>query len=215
MTVTWKKIAYEENVILKSFLDAAGDIIYASGDNTPAILTAGTDTYVLTLVAGVPDWVSPAAPGAHKDTHDPEDGGDPLDCATPAELVGVQAAGEGSAHEFARADHDHQVQESFADDHLVTINAADIADGDIARFTASGGLEGKTPAEVAALMALDDIGVPDAGVDFDLQQAVDLVVFTVANETARDALAAAATAVGQLCFATGELSLSICTVSEV
>ena len=62
---------------------------------------------------------------------------------------------------------------------------------------------------------LHEFGEPTSAVDFDLQQATDLVVFTVANEAARDALAAAATEVGQLCFATGELTLAVCTASSV
>lgn len=48
----------------------------------------------------------------------------------------------------------------------------------------------------------------DGAVDFNLQQATDLVVMTVANEAA---LPAANLAVGQLCWATGELSLHICS----
>lgn len=71
----------------------------------------------------------------------------------------------------------------------------------------------------------EDMGAPAAhtlnshdpaggAVDFNLQQATDLVVFTVTDETARDALAAAATEVGQLCFATAELSLAICIESS-
>ena len=66
-----------------------------------------------------------------------------------------------------------------------------------------------------AAHTLNSHTVPDGAVDFDLQIATDLVVFTVADETARDALVAAATEVGQLCFATTELSLSICTESAV
>ena len=50
----------------------------------------------------------------------------------------------------------------------------------------------------------------DGAVDFNLQQATDLVVMTVANEAA---LPAANVAVGQLCWATGELSLHACTAS--
>jgi len=210
MAITWRKLAYEDDVITKALIDAAGDLIYGSADNTPAILTAGDNGQVLTLAAGVPSWAAAGAPGAHKDTHDPEDGGDPLDCAAPAELAGVQAAAEGSSHSFARADHAHQVQESMADDHIVTVNDADAADGEILHFTGTGGVEGKSPALLAASMALDDIGVPDAAVDFDLQQATDLVFMTVANEAA---LPAANVSVGQPCFATAELTLHICTAS--
>ena len=64
---------------------------------------------------------------AHKDRHDPEDGADPLDCAAAAEIAGVQAAAEGSAHSFARSDHDHQIQHGIIDNHLVTIDDADVA----------------------------------------------------------------------------------------
>ena len=52
--------------------------------------------------------------------------------------------------------------------------------------------------------------VPAGAVDFDLQEATDLVIMTVANEAA---LPAANVAVGQPCFAVGELSLHVCTVA--
>jgi len=95
---------------------------------------------------------------AHKDTHDPEDGSDALDTAAPAEIAGVQAAGEGSAHSFARSDHAHQIQHGITDNHIVTIDSADVADDEYARFTADG-LEGRSVAEV-----LSDLGVA-AGAD--------------------------------------------------
>jgi hypothetical protein len=50
----------------------------------------------------------------------------------------------------------------------------------------------------------------DGTVDFNLQQANDLVVKTVANEVA---LPITDIAIGELCWATGELSLHICTVA--
>ncbi|CAB5219971.1 hypothetical protein UFOVP231_24 [uncultured Caudovirales phage] len=43
---------------------ATGDIIYASGTNTLAKLTAGTNGYVLTLVGGVPAWSASSGGGA-------------------------------------------------------------------------------------------------------------------------------------------------------
>lgn len=210
MAVTWKKLAYEDDVITKALLTTEGDIIYASGASTPARLGIGNNGDLLTLAAGIPSWAAPGAPSAHKDTHDPEDGADALDTAAPAELASVQAAATGTSHSLARADHQHQIQESFADNHIVTVNAADIAANDIARFSATGGLNGMTYAELAAAMALDDVGVPDGAVDFNLQQATDLIVMTVANEAA---LPVADIGVGQLCFATGELTLHICTVA--
>ena len=213
MAITWRKLAYEDDTLLEADFAAKGDLLSASADNTLEVLSVGTNDFVLTADSGETSglkWATPAAPAAHKDSHDPEDGGDPLDCAAAGEIVGVAAAAEGSAHSFARSDHTHQIQESMADNHVVTVNAADVADNDIALFSATGGLDGSTPAEVAATMALDDIGVPDAAVDFDLQEATDLVIMTVANEAA---LPAANVALGQLCWATGELSLHICTVA--
>lgn len=42
--------------IPKSIIDAAGDLIYGSADNTPAKLAKGTDGQVLTLASGLPSW---------------------------------------------------------------------------------------------------------------------------------------------------------------
>lgn len=95
---------------------------------------------------------------AHKDTHDPEDGSDALDTAAAAEIAGVQAAGAGSSHSLARADHVHQIQHGITDNHIVTMDSADAADDEYARFTANG-LEGRSIAE-----ALSDLGVA-AGAD--------------------------------------------------
>lgn len=216
MAITWKKIAYEIDVITKAFLDAKGDLISASADNTPAIRSVGANDLCLvadsTQASGL-KWAAPVGgtPAAHKDSHDPADGSDALDTAAAGEIVGVAAAAVGTAHSLARSDHTHQIQHSIADNHIVTIDgtANQPVNTDVAVFTASG-LEGKTPAQVAATMALDDIGVPDAAVDFDLQEATDLVVMTVANEAG---LPGANVAVGQLCWATAELSLHICTIA--
>lgn len=110
---------------------------------------AGTKRWILTGVGGSP------APTAHKDSHDPADGGDPLDTAAPAELAGVQAAGVGSSHSLARADHAHQIQHSIANNHLLTVDQADAATGEFAKFTASG-IESRSKVEL-----LSDINVAD------------------------------------------------------
>jgi len=214
MAITWKKIAYEDDVITEAFMAAKGDLISASADDTPLILSIGSNDHVLTADSGEATgikWAAPAAPAAHKDSHDPQDGSDPLDSAAGAEISAVVAAGVGVAHAFARADHIHAINHAITDNHLVTVDGTtnQPADTELARFTTLG-LEGRTPAEVAASMALDDIGVPDAAVDFDLQEATDLVVMTVANEAA---LPAANVALGQLCWATAELTLHVCTAT--
>jgi len=45
-------------------------------------------------------------PTAHKDTHDPEDGSDPLDTAEPVKIGEANATG--TSHSFPRADHVHE-----------------------------------------------------------------------------------------------------------
>ena len=73
MAVTWKALAYAEDVINNSLINAAGDLIYGAANNTPAILSAGSNGNVLTLAAGVPSWAAAGAPGAHAASH--KDGG--------------------------------------------------------------------------------------------------------------------------------------------
>lgn len=204
MAVTWKKLAYEDDVITKALLTAKGDILHATAAGTPAALAIGTDNQILRVATDILNYEDLPAAAAHKDSHDPEDGGDPLDCAAAGEIAGVAAAAEGSAHSFARSDHTHQIQHSIADNHIVTVDGADIAATEIARFTANG-LESRTPAEVAATMALDDIGDPDAAVGFNGQQATDLVLETSADPPATPV-------VGKIYFDT-DLSAYICTVA--
>jgi hypothetical protein len=123
------------------------DNLLASGTKyTQAYISASTGVFAL---AG-------AAPAAHKDTHDPEDGSDPLDAAAAGEIVGVAAAAEGSAHSLARSDHTHQIQHSIADNHIITIDDTDAADNDYAKFTADG-LEGRDYSEVRSDLELQEL----------------------------------------------------------
>jgi hypothetical protein len=66
---TWKQLAYADDVILKSLLTNHGDIIYASGANTPAVLAHGSEGDVLTIASSLPSWVAPGAPAHHNTTH--------------------------------------------------------------------------------------------------------------------------------------------------
>lgn len=49
--------------IAKTLTTTTGDIIYASGANTPARLAVGSTSDVLTVAGGVPTWAAPAAGG--------------------------------------------------------------------------------------------------------------------------------------------------------
>lgn len=126
MAITWKKVAYEANCILKTVLAAEGDILYASSANVPAALNHGSEGNVLTVASGLPAWAAPAAPAAH---------------------------------------------------------------------------------------TLNSHTVPSGAVDFDLQQATDLVTMTVAAEINLPA-GAGTVAKGQLCWATSEATLHICTAAS-
>lgn len=71
MAVTWKKLGFEDDLILKSVLTAKGSIITASAASTPAELAIGTNGYVLQVSTDTPAWVDPAglAVAAHATTH--------------------------------------------------------------------------------------------------------------------------------------------------
>ena len=51
MAAVWKKLAYEDDVMLKTVADA-NSVIYAVTDNTPAALTMAASTIVARLAAG-------------------------------------------------------------------------------------------------------------------------------------------------------------------
>lgn len=186
MAITWKKLAYEDNVITKAFIAAKGDLIAASGDNTPTILSVGTNDHVLTADSGQGSGVKwAAAPGAAHAI---------LDGSTHSDSVADGVTRGSIVYGNATPKWDELV--IGANETLLQSDGTDIAYA--------------TPATVAATMAMDDIGVPDAAVDFDLQEATDLVVMTVANEAG---LPGANVALGQLCWATSELTLHVCTVA--
>lgn len=160
MAVEWKKLVFDDEVILNALLSAKGDIIYASAVNTPARLAIGGDNQILRVATDIPAWEALGAPTAHKASH--EDGGG--DEISVIDLSGLLAD----------------------DQHVLDAEVTLVIEA--------------TP--------LNDLAAADGAIDFNLQEATDLVIMTVANEAA---LPAADVALGQLCWATGELSLHVCT----
>jgi len=80
-------------LIPKDMSLGAGHALITDGIRVSVYDTSGN----LTTVAVV---------GAHKDSHDPEDGIDPLDTAVPVKVRDANA--EGDAHSFARSNHVHE-----------------------------------------------------------------------------------------------------------
>ncbi len=178
MAVTWKKLAFESDVITKAFIAAKGDLIGASADNTPLILSVGSAGQILTVDSGETTglkWVTGNIAGMATDTL--------------WDAKGDLAVGTGS---------NTGAKLTLGSDTYLLGVATDTPGW-------------KSPATVAATMALDDIGNPDGAVKFNLQEANKLVVMTVANEAA---LPTTSIAVGQLCWATSELTLHVCTATS-
>lgn len=64
MAATWKKLAYEADVVTKATLTAKGDIISASAASTPSVLSVGGDGTVLTADSGEASglsWTTPVS----------------------------------------------------------------------------------------------------------------------------------------------------------
>ena len=101
-------LKFLQGVIIDGDLDMNSNQITELADPTLA-QDATTKNYVDVTHSGD---AGAHHPQAHKDDHDPEDGADPLDCATPGS-IDENANAEGTAHEFARADHNHQHLESL------------------------------------------------------------------------------------------------------
>jgi len=47
MAITWKKLAFEDDVIKKSIINAKGDLIVGSAEDTPSILSVGSNDSIL------------------------------------------------------------------------------------------------------------------------------------------------------------------------
>lgn len=192
--VTWRKIAYEDDVILKSIIDAKGDLIVGSADNTPAKLAVGANGYVLTANSSATygvEWAAPGAPGPHHATHE-NNGSDEINVdGLSGELADPQKPkSHASSHENGGSDE---------------INVAGLS-GELA--------DPQTPKAHATThksggsdeLKLHEFGNPTAAVEFAGQQGQNFVLHTVANESGRPTAV-----VGKVIFQQDTLAMYVCT----
>jgi hypothetical protein len=78
--------------IAKTLTTTTGDIIYASGANTPARLAVGSTDDVLTVAGGVPTWAAPAGAVSSFTLLNP--GGTSLSAASVVTLSGISGMNE-------------------------------------------------------------------------------------------------------------------------
>jgi len=192
---TWKKLAYEDDVILKSIINAKGDLIVGSADNTPAILSVGANGKVLTANSGATygiEWADPGAPAAHHTTH--ENGG--------ADEINVTGLSGELADPQPPKSHASSHQNGGADEINVTGLSGELADPQPPKAHASTHKSGGSDS-----IKLNELANPTSSVEFNKQQALNLLIHTVANEAGRPA----SPSVGQIIFQNDTLAAYICT----
>jgi hypothetical protein len=227
MAVVWKKLAYESDCILKSFIAAKGDLISASANDTPAILSVGTNNYVLTAdsneVTGI-KWAAPGAPGAHDifstshgDTTgaaSPVDGDIIMGNVTPKwSKLAITVPASGLINHLAVANGETRPSWKALFDATVptTMAPSDSAAAGTAVVAARRDHVHGAPATWApASHAWSAHSAAVANCALAAYQITDQVIHTVANEAAVAAYATTITK-GKILFADSEASLWICT----
>ena len=191
MAVTWAKLAYEDDVMLNTVANA-NSVLYAVSNDTPAPLEMGASTFCARLAAG--DIVAATV-------------AEVLTLLSVASGATANAKATGAELDTGTDDAKFATAKAIKDSH----NVPSVAPSTDGKVLTSDGTDWVSEAPAApAAHTLNDHTAADGAVDFNLQQATDLVVMTVADEAS---LPGANVAIGQLCWATSELSLHICTVA--
>jgi|GEM_PF-3287001 len=193
MAVTWKKLAYEEDVVTKALFDAYS-ILAADTDNTPAAIALAASQLIGRKAAG---GIVALAKADVLTIINVEDGADVTDATNVAAAGAIMNALMAAKGDLIGAS---------ADDTPLILTVG--ANGKVL-IAASGEATGLKWDDYA--IALDDVGAPDASWDANLQQAIDFVLHTVADAAALAALTPVE--VGQLAWQTDELAIYACTVA--
>jgi hypothetical protein len=194
MPITWKKLAYEDDVILKSIINAKGDLIVGSADNVPAILTVGADGRILKANSSAPygvEWSEPGMPGPHHETH--ENGG--------SDEINVEGlSGELADPQKPKA-HASSHENGGADEINVTGLSGELADPQTPKTHAANHKKAGSDS-----IKLNELADPDASIEINKQQLLNMVFHRVANEAGRPG----SPEIGQAIFQMDTLSAYIC-----
>jgi len=195
MAITWKKLVFEDDVILKSIINAKGDLIVGSADNTPAILSVGADGKVLkansAATYGV-EWADPGTPGTHHTTH--ENGG--------ADEINVAGLSGELADPQPPKTHATSHENGGADEINVAGLSGELADPQTPKAHATSHKKSGSDE-----IKLNEFGDPTGNVEFNKNQGLNFVLHKVANEAGRPTTPE----VGQIIFQSDTLAAYICT----
>lgn len=196
MALTWKKLAYEDDVVLKSLFDAQ-TVLAATTDNIPAALTVNEQTIVGRKTGGN---IAALSASEVRTILNVEDGADVTDATN------VAAAG-------AVMESDYSAKGALvAGTGAGTAGVLTAGTNGYALVADSGEVTGLKWAAVGSGDFKADGTVPLTGdLDFAENEAKDMVIHTVADATARNALANPA--VGKMVFQTDTLGVYICTAA--
>lgn len=159
--------------------DTTGDMYYAGGSNVLTRLGIGTDNYLLSSTGSAPQWLSPAnvladlsgvAGSAFSFNSQNLTSVGTIGCGTitsSGNLViansgTIGSAGDTDAMAISSGGVVTLSVQGIADNQVLTVDQADAADNDIAKFTANG-LEGRSYSELKTDLGLNNVdNVADA-----------------------------------------------------
>ena len=196
MALTWKKLAYEDDVVLKSLFDAQS-VLAAITDNTPVAVTVAEQTFVGRKTGGN---VTALTATEARTILNVEDGADVTDATNVASAGAVMES-------------DYSAKGALvAGTGACTAGVLTAGTNGYALVTDSGEVTGLKWAAVGVgdFKADGTVAMTD-DLDFAENEAKDMVLHNVADATARDALANPT--IGKAVFQVDTLGVYICTVA--